>query len=328
MITQFVITLLAVLLTAITTYIVYKFIIIARVRIPETPHLTVVGSNIETYSSAQKIPSIIWTYWHELPAPPLVELCQDNWRRMAPDHEIRALNKSNFLNWISADAIPDYFYHLPPYRQADWLRLQLLAEYGGVWIDASIILTQNLQWICTAQEQYKSEYVGFYIQLFTKYPTKPIIENWFMAAVPNSAFIKDLAQEFNRAIAMGEAAYLAELTQQGRFDDTIQLIAPKKLHTYLIMHVAASALLDKDIEKYRLALFRAEDTAFAFHTLLHWSKRTLHFKLALTPCPQKLSYIIKLRGGERDRIGKYLAKGLYYRGSLLAKFLNLKSRLL
>jgi hypothetical protein len=122
---------------------------------------------------------------------------------------------------------------------------------------------------------------------------------------------------------MGETAYLTKLSDQGRFDDVIQLISPKKLHSYLIMHVAASALLEKNVKKYRLALFCAEDTAFVFHTLLNWSKRTLHFKLAFTPCPKQLPFIVKLRGGERDRIGRYIEKGLYYRGSLLAKFLNL-----
>lgn len=326
MIALLIVILFAALLTVITAYILYKFIVVARVEIPETPHLTLAGSNIAPPGNIQKIPSIIWSYWHEPPAPALVAQCQDNWRRMAPDHEIRALDKNNFLTWIPADTIPDYFYRLPPYRQADWLRLQLLAAHGGIWIDASIILTQSLQWVHATQEQYKSEYVGFYIEAFTNRPDKPIIENWFMAAAPNSDFIKNLANEFNHAIILGETAYLAELSQRGKFEDVIQLIAPKKLHSYLIMHVAASVLLDKNIEKYRLALFRAEDTAFAFHTRLNWSKRTLHFKLALTPCPKKLPSIIKLRGGERDRVGRYLAKGLYYRGSLLAKFLDLNQK--
>jgi hypothetical protein len=89
------------------------------------------------------------------------------------------------------------------------------------------------------------------------------------------------------------------------------------------MHVAASALLENHAEKYRLALFCAEDTAFAFHSALNWSKRTLYFKLALTPCPDQLPFIIKLRGGERNSAEAQVAQGLYYRGSLLAKFLKL-----
>lgn len=323
MITLFLIILFATLLSTIATYIVYKFIVVSRVKIPRAPQLSLVGNTSSTNNETGPIPAIIWSYWHELPAPELVQRCQHNWQRMAPNHDIRILHKHNVRDWISQSTIPAYFHHLPAYRQADWLRLQLLAEHGGIWIDASIILTQSLAWVHSTQQQHRSEYVGFFIQQFTQHPGKPIIENWFMAAIPNSVFIKDLAQEFNRALAMGETAYLTEITQQGRFDNIVQLIAPKKLHTYLIMHVAASALLEQAVEKYRLALFRAEDTAFAFHTRLNWSKRTLHFKLALTPCPKDLPVIIKLRGGERDQIGKYLAKGLYYRGSLLAKLLDL-----
>lgn len=320
---QLIIILFFALLVAIITYVIYKFIVVTRVKISDSPRILVAGHSPSANISINEIPRIIWTYWREPSNPPIVERCQENWQRIAPDHEIRALNKNNFSQWISPDSIPDYFHHLPPYRQADWLRLQLLAKYGGIWVDASIILTQDLHWVHETQQREKSEYVGFYIHMFTANPKKPIIENWFMAAIPNSKFIADLANEFNRAITMGEAAYLAELTDQERFNDVIQLISPKKLHTYLIMHVAASALLEKDAEKYRLALFCAEDTAFAFHSLLNWSKRTLYFKLALTPCPKNLPFIIKLRGGERDRAEKQLAKGLYYRGSLFAKFLKL-----
>jgi len=303
--------------------VTYKFIAITRVKIPEAPHKIITGIKNVNSSDAHAIPRIIWSYWHELPLPNFVTLCHNNWQQHAPDHEIRILNKNTIGEWISADKIPDYFYALPPYRQADWLRLQLLATYGGIWVDASIIMTRNLNWLHEIQQQENSEYVGFYINLYTNRPDKPIIENWFMAATMGSCFIRDLALEFNRAIQLGESVYLKEIIEKGKFTDIIQLIAPAKMQQYLIMHVAASVLLDKDNGRYRLALFRAEDTAFVFHSLLHWSKRTLHFKLTLTPCPKKLPFFIKLRGGERERAERYLAKGWYYRGSLLAKFLKL-----
>jgi hypothetical protein len=249
--------------------------------------------------------------------------CQDNWRQCAPDHEVRALNKTDITKWLAPESIPEYFHHLPPYRQSDWLRLQLLSRYGGVWVDASIILTQSLAWVHETQQQTGCEYVGFYIDRFTTRPDQPIVENWFMAATSDSKFIVELAREFNLAVELGERTYLNEISAAGKLTDIVQRIAPAEMQEYLIMHVAASALLDRERSGYKLALFRAEDTAFGFHSRLRWSKKLLHLKLALMPCPRQLPFLIKLRGGERKRIDEYLTKGWYAHGSLLAKFLKL-----
>ena len=307
---------------AIALFIAFNLIIVIRAEIPETPRTIVTGKKC-SLATEISIPRIIWTYWHELPLPYIVGQCQKNWHQYAPDHAIRVINKNNIDEWIKLDTIPEYFHRLPPYRQADWLRLQLLAQYGGVWIDASIILTRNLNWVHEILRLEDCEYVGFYIDRFTNRSDKPIVENWFMASIAKSKFITDLALEFNHAIEHGERSYLKAIADNGKLADIVQLIAPAKMQEYLIMHVAASVLLDRNVEGYKLALLRAEDTAFGFHSRLRWSKKLLHIKLALVPCPKKLSFIIKLRGGERNRIERYLTRGWYYRGSLLAKFLSL-----
>jgi hypothetical protein len=293
---------------------------IAHAEIPMVPRKIVTG--IEGSSTQSQIPRIIWTYWHELPQPGLVTLCQNNWQRYAPDHELRVLHKDTLLDWVPSGSIPHFFNELPAHRQADWLRLQLLSLYGGIWIDASIILTQNLNWVHSAQQEDNSEYAGFYIDFFTNRHQQPIVENWFMAAVAGSSFIRDLLLEFNRALSVGEEAYLEEVKGSGRSEQILQLLTPK-MQRYLIMHVAASVVLDRSVEKYRLSLYRAEDTALAFHYLLGWRMNKLQVKLALMRCPKNLSFFVKLRGGERTRIDYYVSRGLYCRGSLVDKFLKI-----
>jgi hypothetical protein len=300
--------------------ILFNYVAILRAKIPEVPHKLTTGKTSPL--TATTIPYIIWTYWHELPQPNLVTLCQNNWREYAPDHAIYILHKNNILDWVSHEDIPSFFNDLPNYRQADWLRLKLLSLYGGVWIDASIILTQNLNWVHKVQQQEQSEYIGFYIDRFTNRHTQPIVENWFMAATANSKFISKLALEFNHAIEIGEQSYLNELKRSGKLEEIIQRLTPK-MQTYLIMHVAASKVLTAEDDSYRLTLYRAEDTALAYHQLLDWRKSKLHIKLALTPCPKRLPFFVKLRGGERKYTDNLILKGLYFRGSFLAKFLKI-----
>ncbi|WIT10744.1 capsular polysaccharide synthesis protein [Paucibacter sediminis] len=278
--------------------------------------------------AAADIPKVLWTYWHPAPAPAFIQQCLANWRHHAPDHELRLLDRQSLLQWIPASALRPDFDSLPPYRQADWLRVQLLARHGGIWLDASTLLTRDLAWLHEARAAAQAEYAGFYIQRYSSRAELPIVENWCMAAVPRSAFVRDLAAAFDHALDLGAEAYLDELRAQGRLARVVQDLTPD-FQRYLLMHVAASDLLDRAHQAspqiYRLALLRAEDSAFAYLDALRWRKRHLYARLALTPCPRRLPALIKLRGGDRQVLERGLAKGRWLRGSAIARLLDLRA---
>jgi hypothetical protein len=287
---------------------------------PPSIHRVLVSDGLAA-PPAPAIPKILWTYWHAAPPPRLIEQCLANWRRFAPDHELRLLDRQTLPSWIEPAALWPGFDRLPAYRQADWLRLQLLLRHGGIWIDASIVLTRNLDWLHQLQQQQQAEYAGFYVDRYTTNRQRPIVENWFMAAVPNSRFITDLSREFNHALAVTEAGYLAELRRRLDVDRLVQGLGSAE-QTYLIMHVAAAVLLDRAPCRYRLALLRAEDSAFALHAALRWRKRHLYARLALMPSRSKrLPMLIKLRGGERRVIQEGLSRRLVLRCSALGRYL-------
>jgi hypothetical protein len=294
---------------------------ILRARVPAFPRTLHVGSTVLADDLAPTIPKIIWTYWHASPAPEFIRHCHDNWRHFAPDHVLHVIDKSTITDWLDAQLITDQFAQLPPFRQADWLRLQLLARHGGIWIDASTLLTQSLEWVHTLQAERGSEYLGFFIDRFTTRPDQPIVENWFMAACPESPFILALAKEFDRALHMGEANYLATLGDCGCLETVVQGLGPKD-QLYLIMHVAAAVVLNRDPETYKLALIRAEDSALGFHAALKWRKRHLYARLAMTPAPTRLPCIIKLRGGDRRVFERGLTRGWLITSSALAKLIQ------
>ena len=76
---------------------------------------------------------------------------------------------------------------------ADFIRMIILKNHGGIWLDASLYLNIPLDWIHWYQITNQSEYVGYKIRscgVRHKRNNKiPIVENWFMACVPNSKFI-------------------------------------------------------------------------------------------------------------------------------------------
>ncbi|MGM9811155.1 MAG: capsular polysaccharide synthesis protein [Paludibacteraceae bacterium] len=92
---------------------------------------------------------IIWTCWLQgvESAPPLVKRCIDSIRQYAGDYEVVVLNQDNLNQYVT---IPDYIqqkYHkgiITPTHYSDIVRLFLLRDRGGIWIDATILLTDTL----------------------------------------------------------------------------------------------------------------------------------------------------------------------------------------
>ena len=131
-------------------------------------------------SKKNKIPKIIWSYWDNPEVPEFISDCKKNWAKFAPNYEIRYLNKNNIEDYITN--MPENWQSLPPYRQADVLRLKLLEKYGGIWMDASILLMEN-----------PDKFVGGDVTLFTTPGTTnadPVYENWFIASTPNNEIIR------------------------------------------------------------------------------------------------------------------------------------------
>lgn len=308
------------LLLALLALLAWELLQILRAKAPPTVAERLVGQGAPRKAA---IPKVIWAYWHEPVPPPFIARCLANWQRLAPDYELRLLHRHALADWLPQADLAATLDALPPYRQADWLRLQLLARHGGIWIDASTLLTRDLAWVHALQARDASEFVGFWIDRYTNAPERPIVENWFMAAVPGSRFVADLATEFDAALAAGSEAYLQALRAQGRLARVVQDLTPDFQH-YLLMHVAASKLLERAPEAYRLSLQRAEDVAFALHRALRWRKRHLYARLALTPCPARLPALIKLRGAERGLAERGLARGRWIAGSAFARLLELR----
>ena len=92
------------------------------------------------------------------------------------------------------------------HQRADWIRLELLHRHGGIWLDASTVLTAPLDWVFDTQRATGSEWVGFQIAQSQRDPRYPVIENWFLAAPARSRFIADWREIFTREIIEGGAA--------------------------------------------------------------------------------------------------------------------------
>jgi hypothetical protein len=88
----------------------------------------------------------VWSFWHQPDGkrPQVVDMCIKSWSEQLDAQKFRITVLSN--DTLSAYPIikPDCFDQLPPPQQSDVIRLSLLYYFGGLWMDASVLLTQPL----------------------------------------------------------------------------------------------------------------------------------------------------------------------------------------
>ena len=239
------------------------------------------------------IPKKIWTYWHDPNnIPKTVKLCMESWKKYNPNYEITLITKENYKKhvYIPKEIEEHKNFHDGHARFSDLIRLYVLSENGGVWIDSSILINSQLDdWLFTKY----AEFSGFYIEGFTKKPQYPVIENWFFACNKNSEFVRKWRDEFSEISKFENVDKYIE-SRKG-FVDTQGINSLN----YLAIHVSAQKVLQKD--KYplnNLILKKAEDGPYSYLVDSDWNSEKA-LKLA---CKNRKYHknLMKIRSCERS----------------------------
>ena len=133
---------------------------------------------------SREIPKRLFMYWADGfdSAPEVVGLAVESWRSFNPDLEIVLLDNSNLRQFTSVmDSIPTWN-QLRVSHQSDLLRLTLLAEHGGFWVDATLFCAAPLEdWLDFTPE------TGF-VMLKTAKGKNRFTQTFFLGSVPSSWF--------------------------------------------------------------------------------------------------------------------------------------------
>lgn len=266
---------------------------------PAQPAVTVLqpaAAGAATPASTAPIPRRIWSYWNTEVPDAVVRQCIANWHTQCPGFEIHVVNSANLATHVAPADLPPGFAELHPTKQSDWLRLYLVRHYGGYWLDATTLLTQPLDWMEQLRQAHGAEFAGFFLQGYTQDERFPIVESWAFGAAAHAPFVCAWQEEFHRAlITQGTTPYLQALQQQPGGTASLQGIPDPQ---YLLIHVTAQQVLRRH-SGFRLALLKAEDTAFFYQKAVRWKWYLLYPRLCLVPAEARLAPLVKLRGGER-----------------------------
>lgn len=139
----------------------------------------------------------IWYYWETMKGkkkPAYIDLCYDSLLHNCKDcFDIILLNESNIHTYLPN--INTHISSLSIPHKTDYYRYALLEKYGGIWIDADIIVTRCL---CPLYKQLlhsNKDYMGFGCGRSRKSCSlnpdgKYNPTNWLMMSKPKSAFMK------------------------------------------------------------------------------------------------------------------------------------------
>ena len=59
------------------------------------------------------------------------------------NYNIHLINTDNIKDYIKQ--LPDYFYDLQPAHQADFVRVSVICDYGGIWLDSDTLVMDDLK---------------------------------------------------------------------------------------------------------------------------------------------------------------------------------------
>lgn len=123
-------------------------------------------------------------YWQNKPGyshPPYLELALETIKRNSGKYEVLVLDEKSVEEYIEIPKSVKRLKHLA--HKADYIRFQLLYNYGGIWLDSDMILLRNIE---DAVEPYiqKYDFISCGIEHL-----KPSI--WFMASQKGCKMLKE-----------------------------------------------------------------------------------------------------------------------------------------
>lgn len=278
-----------------------------------------VFSHVPNCPSWQPVPATIpvWMFWDEEPLPRTIELCWRNWNvwcsRSRHNFKPTLVTNANLAEFIDASAHPcfDPVLTYGPALRADFIRLALLHRHGGVYLDASVVLTQPLDWIVGKSHKGHNFFQAFYNpRNMSMSCSVPVIETSFLAAPPNHPLVQGWLERM-LSLQRCDRAHMdrmtAKVTRQANLDRTY----------HFAYHVLTQMLTERPLSSYgAYHVYNATDYRY-----LSFQHQTLE-QLAVEPIERrKFGPLLKLIASERKQLEHLLQSGAVKRGSFIDEHL-------
>lgn len=169
---------------------------IAIANLQSSPMCTRYLSSRKLLPSATPLPSAIpvWMFWDGTTRPTLVDLCLINWRRWCHRSQynfvpilVTGQNLHEFVDVTAHECLGDTDKHA---LKSDFIRLMLLHRYGGLYMDATIIVTSPLDWLIGKNQDGHMIFQAMYNRRnMSRSCRKPVVETSMLFSPPRHGIV-------------------------------------------------------------------------------------------------------------------------------------------
>ncbi|AQT06233.1 capsular polysaccharide synthesis protein [Acetobacter persici] len=261
----------------------------------------------------------IWTFWADDNPPELVKACLANLRESNPHHEIILLNRHTVADWIDPYMF-DKQAMWPIQIAADAIRIELLARYGGVWIDATAIVNADVRSLLPVSQRRNVTFRGFCRG--SAEADLPIPELWFLSARAKDPFFMEWAEEMRGLFSFQRAEeWIAFMkARHGKsFQIICEGISKTKEEGYFASAIAARSIWLRSRDKPTFCLVSSDDYVFKYHDLAKWWPPVTAAYLCARGFPSDLPPVVKVTRSERNLLSAIMITGLYRAESLVGR---------
>lgn len=263
--------------------------------------------------TSEPIPKIIWSFWDYPTESALVNACVRNLKKYLPDFEIHILNRELVKNFLPEEEI-QIREDISFVNYTDLVRLNILDVYGGFWMDASIMITESLDWIFALKSEYNTDLIGFYSDLVTNDFEYPILETWFLATPKNGKMIHDWHIEFRKCYYSPDPHnFYPEIKNNPA---RRQNITEDWLLDYLIAYQAAMTVMRRS-KDYKIMMISGNDMAHFYNFDLKIKGKELSNLFLNNKSPEHYPKMIKFEKNGRNAMDTAIEHGKYAKNSFL-----------
>jgi len=226
-----------------------------------------------------RIPSIIYTFW-EGDLTVIADLCIKLMGRMNPHWRVVVLDSTYLLER------PSGYDALSVQAKSDWARTSMIAETGGVWLDATCIMLRPIEsWVDVNSEALHAFLVPFGCD---------VAESWAFAAPSNCLLVQRWRDEFRNAIVGGFKMF-------NRTHDIPECLTNRLpyLTIHQALHVARQELPNEPVH---LLPSTSDEGPYGIAERCKWDNSKIVHALSLLNLDQLSMPFIKLNGQMTKKI--------------------------
>lgn len=226
----------------------------------------------------------IFCFWDTKELPIFINECLKNIKNRLPEWNLILLNNDTVYNLIDKKIFPKNFDKIHIQGKSDWIRLYLLNTYGGLWLDASIVINdpqeiENMYNILINNDVNLITYTLDKHSVIINNKKNYCVENWFLFSKPNSIILKNWLKEFEYAIDIGFNKYKKNISC-----DSKNYLLPKteiNNEIYFTAYKCYLISIQKNKADINKIFFKsAENTMYKYHIMYKW-KRELYINYLL-----------------------------------------------